>query len=114
MIIHSDAAEATRQNDKKEQGEEASSENDKFFLHPRFAEGLSDPYAGPADFFEKKKPFGFMVRSTKNGSMTQERFMDYCIHHVKNLPVGQGKGGLPSFIFLMGTPPAGMCQHYDT
>ena len=32
MIIHSDAAEATRQNDKKEQGEEASSENDKFFL----------------------------------------------------------------------------------
>lgn len=55
MIIHSDAAEATRQNDKKEQGEEASSENDKFFLHPRFAEGLSDPYAGPADFFEKKK-----------------------------------------------------------
>lgn len=54
MIIHSDAAEATRQNDKKEQGEEASSENDKFFLHPRFAEGLSDPYAGPADFIEKK------------------------------------------------------------
>ena len=31
MIIHSDAAEATQQNDKEEQGEEASSENDKFF-----------------------------------------------------------------------------------
>ena len=71
------------------------SEDDAFFLNPRFSEGLSDPSAGPKDFFEKNNPCGFMVRSTKNGSMTQYIFYDFCCHFVKYLPVGFGKEGQP-------------------
>ena len=66
MIVHSDQAEATQKNDKIEQASQhADTETDKFFLHPRFMEGLSDPSAGPKDYFKKQNPCGFMVRLTK-------------------------------------------------
>ena len=43
-----------------------------------------------------------MVRSTKNGSMTQEIFFDYCCHFVNNLPHGYGKDGQPVILFFDG------------
>ena len=71
-IIHTEQVSGDKDDaDKKSYN---ATESDKFFFNPRFWEGLSDPGAGPKDFFEKKNPCGFMVRATKNGSMTQDIF----------------------------------------
>ena len=43
-----------------------------------------------------------MVRATKNGSMTQDIFFDYCCHFVKHLPPGFRKDGQPVILFFDG------------
>ena len=57
--------------------------DENIYVNPRFCVGLSDPDAGPKDFFEHRNPCGFSIRSTKNGSMTQDTFFDYCVPFVK-------------------------------
>jgi len=42
------------------------------------------------------------VRVSTNGSMTRALFPKWCEHFVRNLPPGQGKGGLPVFLFFDG------------
>ena len=41
----------------------------------RFKDGLRNPKSGAKAFTENNNPFGFCVRATNNGSMTQDSFM---------------------------------------
>ena len=106
-IIHSRQAEASRRqkNAKCVSSVELPSlysEHDTIDLSPRFSVGLSDPTAGPQAYTDQVNPFGFSVRATANGSMTQDTFYDYCSMFVKNLPDDQGPGGKPVIILFDG------------
>ena len=104
MIIHSHQAEATNKS-KSSTPSTASkkySRDDEINVPSRFIEGLANPNAGVEDTDEIKNQFGFSVRSTKNGSMTQDTFYDWCLHFIKHLLEGQGKGGKGHILFLDG------------
>ncbi|MGA1302388.1 MAG: hypothetical protein ACO3X3_07855, partial [Burkholderiaceae bacterium] len=45
---------------------------------------------------------GIGVFVTASGSMTKERFPNFCQHFVRNLPMGQGKGGEPVILVFDG------------
>ena len=99
MIIHSHQADVSV-NEDIEDYEKTYSPGDPIFVAPRFGEGLADPNAGPKDFFAIKNPCGFAVRATKNGSMTQDKFFDFCVHYVNNKKAGGSES--PEFLYLDG------------
>ena len=98
MIIH-----ACSFSPPKSEVHATQSPSETFYQNPKFSEGLGEPYSVMAkEGGTKKNPWGFLVRTAENGSMTQRTFFDYCMHFVKHLPDGQGKGGEPVFLFLDG------------
>ena len=102
MIVHSHQAEKKNKNAQVVDDTRVSySEDDKIFVNPRFSVGLADPNAGPKSFVDHQNPCGFCVRATKNGSMTQESFFDFCVHFVKNRRA-QNDTDLPHILFLDG------------
>ena len=78
------------------------STKDNINLPDCFLAGLSDTCAGPTEFLKDTNPFGFSIRVTANGSMTQDIFFDFCAKFVRHLPDGHGKGGLPHILLLDG------------
>ena len=104
MIIHSHQAESTKRkktgNDSTPVGPPSYSPDDYIKVPLRFSKGLANLHAGSKDFVERINPCGFCVRGTKNGSMTQEIFFDFCVHFVKHLPPNQDKGPEPHILFL--------------
>ena len=101
MIVHSHQAESKKMNAQDDDVRLSYSEDDKIFVNPRFSVGLADPNAGPKSFLDHQNPCGFCVRATKNGSMTQESFFDFCVHFVKNRRA-QNDTDLPHILFLDG------------
>ena len=98
MIIH-----ACSSSPPKSDVHTTQSPSETFYQNLKFSEGLGEPYSVMAKEGEtKKNPWGFLVRTAENGSMTQRTFSDYCMHFVKHLPDGQGKGDEPVFLFLDG------------
>ena len=95
FIVHTNQSESATTN-------AAQNENDSIKLSSRFVEGLQNPNSGFDAYFKQVNPNRFTVRSTKSGSMTQEIFLDWCIHFVKHLPKGQGQGGTAHLLFLDG------------
>ena len=65
------------------------------------AQYLSGLYAIDEDG-KRYSPSKIGLFVTKSGSMTKERFPSFCRHFVKNLPVGQGKGGEPVILVFDG------------
>jgi hypothetical protein len=65
--------------------------------HRRFLQNLWEIEDG-----KRVNPTGTEVFVTKSGSMTKDRFPAFCSHFVKNLPEGQGKGGLPVILIFDG------------
>ena len=101
MIVHSHQAESKKMNAQDDGARLSYSEDDKIFVNPRFSVGLADPNAGPKSFVDHQNPCGFCVRATKNGSMTQESFFDFCVHFVKNRRA-QNETDLLHILFLDG------------
>ena len=97
MIIHMDQSANNTTTTQQE-----PSELDDFYLNPGFIVGLIDPSMGEKDFCERQNPCGFAGRGEKNGSITQERYFNYCIHFVNHLPQGFGKGRTPMVLFFDG------------
>ena len=83
FIVHSHLSESKNLTDEDIEVKMQYTADEKIYVNPRFSVGLSDPESGPKDFFEHRNPCGFSIRSTKNGSMTQDTFFDYCVHFVK-------------------------------
>ena len=80
-------------------------ENDEIKLSQRFSDGLSDPKSGPRAYLNERNPYGFMIRATNNGSMTQDSFYDWCLHFVKHLPEEDKEDGIntkPHILILDG------------
>ena len=106
MIIHSHHAEKKGQ--KKADASKHDNKLEKFCrtdpinLPDRFQIGLANPSAGPKDFIDHVNPYGFYVRATNNGSMTQDIFYDYCVMFVDNLEKCQGKDRKPHIILFDG------------
>ena len=98
MIIHACSSSPTKHDCLSKQ-----SPTDVFYQNPSYSEGLCEPYSVMAEEGDvKKNPWGFLVRTAENGSMTQRTFYDFCMHFVKHLPKGQGKHGKPVILFLDG------------
>ena len=98
MIIHA----CSTSPDKQSAGDLQSS-NEEFFQHPRYSDGLTEPYSAFSVAGDvKKNPWGFCVRTSTAGSMTQRTFYEYCLHFVDNLPANQGVNDEPVFLFLDG------------
>ena len=97
MIIHSCSASPEKDNPSQVQTMDGS-----FFQRPRYSDGLGEPYSVASSDEIKKNPWGFCVRTSASGSMTQRTFFDYCIHFVKNIPQDQGKEKQPVLLFLDG------------
>ena len=97
MIIHACSASP----EKKDPGDLQYQEG-QFFQHPRYSDGLSEPYHDSSADEINKNPYGFCVRTSPAGSMTQRTFYDYAIHFVNNLPESQGSNGQPVILFLDG------------
>lgn len=72
------------------------------FQHPRYSDGLGEPYSVASGNEVRKNPWGFCVRTSAAGSMMQRTFFYYCIHFVKNIPTNQGRNGEPVILFLDG------------
>ena len=83
FVVHSHMSENKKTIDEDIECKLQYTAEENIYVNPRFTVGLSDPDAGPNDYFEHRNPCGFTIRSTKNGSMTQETFFDYCVHFVK-------------------------------
>ena len=97
MIIHACSASP----DKKDSGE-IQTANNAFFQHPRYSDGLAEPFSVAGADEVSKNPWGFCVRTSQAGSMTQRTFFDYCLHFVKHIPDDQGENGEPVILFLDG------------
>ena len=97
MIIH--ACSASPQ---KESPTDLQSSDEPFFQNLSFSEGLNEPFSVSAVDKVRKNPWGFMVRTSAAGSMTQRTFYDYCMHFVANIPKSQGKHGEAVFLFMDG------------
>ena len=91
MIIHSSSAGKNKKDILTAKKNQEYKADDLINLPPRFSEGLADPNPGPKEWEEDRNTYGFSVRATNNGSMTQDTFYDYCLHFVKHLPENQGK-----------------------
>ena len=102
MVIHSKSGGKSKKEASANEKNTNFNETDKINLSPRFAEGLADPNTGAKDWLTDKNTYDFSVRATNNGSMTQDTFFDFCLHFIKHLPNGQGKGGDPHILFLDG------------
>ena len=50
--------------------------------------------------FTEGKSLGVTVRTSSNGSMTKELFLDLVLHLIKHLPTNQGADGMYSFLLL--------------
>jgi hypothetical protein len=50
--------------------------------------------------FTEGKALGVTVRTSSNGSMTKELFLDLVLHLIKHLPSNQGADGMYSFLLL--------------
>ena len=81
MIIHACSASP-----KKDNCIDLQSSSEEFYQNPAFSEGLSEPYSVSAKDSVSKNPWGFNVRTSLVGSMTQRTFYDYCIYFVQNIP----------------------------
>ena len=91
FIIHSD--KSTLNEDKSE----------KIYLNPKYSAGLGEAFSAIEEKNENKRnPYGFSVRTTQNGSMTQGTMKAFVQHFVRHLPPSQGKGKEPLFLFLEG------------
>ena len=58
-----------------------------------------DPNSNKEDI---KNPFGFGVRTTPNGSMQQDIFLDFAVHFIEHLPPDQGMNKSPVILLIDG------------
>ena len=86
MIIHARQVKVGEKN-------KTFHKDDPVVLAERFKDGLRNPKSGAKAFTENINPFGFCVRATNNGSMTQDSFYDWCLHFIKHLPEKQKENG---------------------
>ena len=92
FIIHSDPS-TTETTDTKQ----------PFYLNPKYSAGLGEAYSVLEEKNEQlRNPYGFTVRTSESGSMTQFTMKHFVYHFVKHLPHSQGKGKEPVFLFLDG------------
>ena len=92
FIIHSDPSSSQMADD-----------DQPFYLNPKYSAGLGEAYSVIEEKDERlRNPYGFTVRTTESGSMTQLTMKHFVHHFVKHLPRSQGKGKRPVFLFLDG------------
>ena len=110
-LIHADGGSADKeaekgQKTKKQKDRERRQrlnnqrEDDPIEVPLQYLLGLADPSPTPREAHDRN-PHGIMVRTTKEGSMTEETMLDYAMHFVKYLPSEPSQRG-PVLLFLDG------------